>query len=227
MATPKFTSAPGPTEVGNWQNQIIQSGTTVNGSGVVGNVATNPIAVELYNMTDAERLQIAQTLKNSGYSVPVTGKFNDALVSQWSNVTMAAKTQAASIGQPFDKNYLNGYLQQQAIAYAASRGAGAQDFQRKTIYDPTQAASVINVVYNNLLGREASAKELAKYTKILQEAQRKNPVKYTDTAGAGYTATGGLDPQQFLVQQIAGTDEAKAQQVNGFYDVFKKTIGVA
>ena len=226
MATPKFTSAPGPTEVGNWQNQIIQSGTTVNGSGTTGNVGINPVAVELYNMTDAERLQIAQTLKNAGYKVPVTGKFNDTLVTQWSNVNMAAKLQAQQIGQPYDKNYLTGYLQQQAIVNAAS-GAGAQDFQRKTIYDPTQAASVINVVYNNLLGREASAKELAKYTKILQEAQRKNPVKYTDTAGAGYTATGGLDPQQFLVQQIAGTDEAKAQRVNGFYDVFKKTIGVA
>lgn len=226
MDTPKFTSAPGPTEVGNWQNQIIKSGTTVNGSGTTGNVGINPVAVELYNMTDAERLQIAQTLKNAGYKVPVTGKFNDTLVTQWSNVNMAAQLQAQQIGQPYDKNYLTGYLQQQAIVNAAS-GAGAQDFQRKTIYDPTQAASVINVVYNNLLGREASAKELAKYTKILQEAQRKNPVKYTDTAGAGYTATGGLDPQQFLVQQIAGTDEAKAQRVNGFYDVFKKTIGVA
>lgn len=226
MATPKFTSAPGPTEVGNWQNQIIQSGTTVNGAGTTGNVGTNPIAVELYNMTDAERLQIAQTLKNAGYKVPVTGKFNDTLVTQWSNVNMAAQLQAQQIGQPYDKNYLTGYLQQQAIVNAAS-GAGAQDFQRKTIYDPTQAASVINVVYSNLLGRQATDKELAKYTKILQEAQRKNPVKYTDTAGAGYTATGGLDPQQFLVQQIAGTDEAKAQRVNGFYDVFKKTIGVA
>ena len=226
MAKPKFTSAPGPTEVGNWQNQIIKSGTTVNGSGTTGNVGINPVAVELYNMTDAERLQIAQTLKNAGYKVPVTGKFNDTLVTQWSNVNMAAQLQAQQIGQPYDKNYLTGYLQQQAIVNAAS-GAGAQDFQRKTIYDPTQAASVINVVYSNLLGRQATDKELAKYTKILQEAQRKNPVKYTDTAGAGYTATGGLDPQQFLVQQIAGTDEAKAQRVIGFYDVVKKTIGVA
>lgn len=177
-------------------------------------------------MTDAERLQIAQTLKNSGYRVPLTGKFNDTLVAQWTNATTAAKVQAQSIGQPFDKNYLNGYLQQQAIANAAGTGA-AQDFQRKVIYDPTQAASVINVVYNNLLGRQATDKELARYTKLLQDAQRKSPVKYTDTAGAGYTASGGIDPQQFLVQQIAGTDEAKAQQVNNFYDVFKKTIGVA
>lgn len=208
----------------DWKSQTITTNNTVNGAGTTTGV--NPIAVELYNMSDAQRLQIAQTLKNSGYNVPLTGKFNDALVNQWTNVTTAAKVQAQSIGQPFDKNYLTGYLQQQAVANAAG-GTGAQDFNRRVIYDPTQAASVINVVYSNLLGRQATDKELARYTKLLQDAQKKNPVKYTDTAGAGYTATGGLDPQQFLVQQIAGTDEAKAQQVNNFYDVFKKTIGVA
>ena len=178
-------------------------------------------------MTDAQRLQIAKTLKNAGYRVPVTGKFNDALVAQWSNVTMAAKMQAQSIGQPFDGNYLTGYLQQQQIANAASTGGtGSQDFQRKTIYDPTQAAAVINTVYNDLLGRQASQKELDKYTKALQKAQAANPLKYTNTAGAGYTQQGGLDPQQFLIQQISGTDEAKANQVMGYYNTFKNLIGV-
>ena len=212
----------------SWQNQIIKSGATVSGTTTSGVPAatTNPIAVELYNMTDPQRLQIAQTLKNAGYKVPQTGKFNDTLVAQWSNVTMAAQMQAQSIGQPFDKNYLTGYLQQQQIANAAMGSTGSQDFQRKTIYDPTQAAAVINTVYNDLLGRQASEKELAKYTKALQKAQAANPLKYTDTAGAGYTQQGGLDPQQFLIQQISGTDEAKANQVMGYYNTFKNLIGV-
>lgn len=213
----------------SWQNQIIKSGATVSGTTTSGVPAatTNPVAVELYNMTDAQRLQIAQTLKNAGYKVPVTGKFNDTLVAQWSNVTMAAQMQAQSIGQPFDKNYLTGYLQQQQIANAAmGGGAGAQDFERKTIYDPTQAATVINTVYSDLLGRQASEKELAKYTKALQKAQASNPLKFTDTAGAGYTQQGGLDPQQFLIQQISGTDEAKANQVMNYYSTFKNLIGV-
>lgn len=212
----------------SWQNQIIKSGATVSGTTTSGVPAatTNPIAVELYNMTDPQRLQIAQTLKNAGYKVPQTGKFNDVLVAQWSNVRMAAQMQAQSIGQPFDANYLTGYLQQQQIANAAMGGTGSQDFQRKTIYDPTQAATVINTVYNDLLGRQASEKELAKYTKALQKAQAANPLKYTDTAGAGYTQQGGLDPQQFLIQQISGTDEAKANQVMGYYNTFKNLIGV-
>lgn len=212
----------------SWQNQIIKSGNTVSGTTTSGvpTATTNPVAVELYNMTDAQRMQIAQTLKNAGYKVPVTGKFNDTLVAQWSNVTMAAKMQAQSIGQPFDSNYLTGYLQQQQIANATMGGGAGGDFERKTIYDPTQAAAVINTVYSDLLGRQASEKELAKYTKALQKAQASNPLKYTDTAGAGYTQQGGLDPQQFLIQQISGTDEAKANRVMGYYDTFKSLIGV-
>ena len=213
----------------SWQNQIIKSGSTISATTASGvnAVTTNPIAVELYNMTDAQRMQIAQSLKNAGYRVPSTGKFNDTLVAQWSNVTMAAKMQAQSIGQPFDGNYLTGYLQQQQIANAATgTGTGSQDFQRKTIYDPTQAAAVINTVYSDLLGRQASQKELDKYTKSLQKAQASNPLKYTNTEGAGYTQQGGIDPQQFLIQQISGTDEAKANQVMGYYGAFKNLIGV-
>jgi len=213
----------------SWQNQIIKSGSTISATTASGvnAVTTNPIAVELYNMTDAQRMQIAQSLKNAGYRVPSTGKFNDTLVAQWSNVTMAAKMQAQSIGQPFDGSYLTGYLQQQQIANAAmDTGTSAQDFQRKTIYDPTQAAAVINTVYSDLLGRQASQKELDKYTKALQKAQASNPLKYTNTAGPGYTQQGGLDPQQFLIQQISGTDEAKANQVMNYYSTFKNLIGV-
>lgn len=210
-----------------WQDQTIKTGTTVSGAGGAGQVGVNPTAVELYNMSDAERLQLAQTLKNAGYNVPVTGKFNDTLVSQWSNVTAAAKMQAQQLGQTFDKNFLNGYLQQQQIANAAMGGtSGSAPFQRKQISSVTEAAGLVNAVYSDLLGRQASQKELDKYTKALQKAQEANPVKYTDTAGAGYTARGGLDAQQFLIQQIAGTDEAKGRQVANFYDVFKNTIGV-
>lgn len=219
-------SAPGPSDIGAWQNQTITTGNTVSSAGATGQVGVNPVAVELYNMSDADRMQIAQTLKNAGYKVPLTGKFNDLLVSQWSNVTAAAKMQAQQLGQTFDKNYLNGYLQQQQIANAAMGGGAGAPFQRKQISNVTEAAGLINAVYSDLLGRQASQKELTKYTKALQAAQEANPVKYTDTAGAGYTARGGLDAQQYLIQQIAGTDEAKARQVNNFYDIFKKTIGV-
>lgn len=221
------SNAPGPTEVAAWQNQAITSGGTVSGSGGAGQIGTNPIAVELYKMTDAQRLERARQLKNAGYNVPLTGKYNDVLAGQMSNAIAAAKLQAQQLGQVFNDSYLTGYLQQQQIANTAMGGPiGSQPFQRKVISSPTEAAGIINAVYTDLLGRQASKKELDKYTKAIQAAQEANPVKYTDTAGAGYTARGGVDPQQFLIQQIAGTDEAKARQVSNFYDVFKNAIGV-
>lgn len=210
----------------NWMSQIIGGNpTTVTGTGVAATkVTSNPLAVSLYNMTDPQRLEIAKTLKNAGYKVPLTGKYNDQLLAQWSNLTMGAQMQAQSIGQKYDENFLQGYIQQQQILNAQT-GAGG-DFERKKIYDPTQAAAVVNAVYADLLGRKASKNEMDKYTKMLQKAQAANPQKFTDTAGAGYTETGGIDPQQFLVQQIAGTDEAKTKSVMNYYDSFKNLIGV-
>lgn len=208
----------------NWMSQIIGGNpTTVTGTGVAATkVTSNPLAVSLYNMTDPQRLEIAKTLKNAGYKVPLTGKYNDQLLAQWSNLTMGAQLQAQSIGQKYDQNFLQGYIQQQQIVNAQTNG----DFERKKIYDTTQAAAVINAVYADLLGRKASKNEMDKYTKILQKAQAANPQKFTNTAGAGYTETGGIDPQQFLVQQIAGTDEAKTRSVMNYYDAFKNLIGV-
>lgn len=213
----------------SWQNQIIKSGATVSGTQAVG---TNPVAVELYNMTDQQRLQIAQTLKNAGYRVPLTGKFNDKLVAQWSNVTMAAQIQAQSIGQPFDSNYLTGYLQQQQIANAAGDGSGATKITKyvdKTISNETQAAALINAVLKDAVGRGATQAELKKYTSMLNKAQEKAP-QITNIGGSGATqtrtTTGGIDPTQFLIQQVAGTDEAKANKVLQYYDVFKSAIGV-
>lgn len=214
----------------SWQSQIIASNQTVSGAGTTAGgtkIGVNQTAVDLYNMTDAERLQIAKTLKNAGYSVPQTGKYNDKLVQQWSNATMAAQMSAQQLGQTYDKNFLNGWLQQEQIANTATGGTGAVTSGKRTIvYDPTQSATVINAVYSDLLGRQASKQELDKYTKMLQKAQKANPQDITNVKGPGYTQTGGLDPQQFLIEQISGTDEAKANQVMGYYNTFKNLIGV-
>jgi hypothetical protein len=65
---------------------------------------------------------------------------------------------------------------------------------------------------------------------LLQQAQRDAPtVTTTDRSGdvATYETTGGLDESQFLIQEISGTDEAKANKVFGYYDAFKNALGVS
>jgi hypothetical protein len=40
------------------------------------------------------------------------------------------------------------------------------------------------------------------------------------------TTKTGLDTEQYLIEQIAEKDEAKANQILSYYDIFKRTIGV-
>lgn len=83
-----------------------------------------------------------------------------------------------------------------AVGTGAGAGAGGPVPQMR-ISDPTQAASIIQPVVQKLLEREASAEEVAALTKILNDAEKKNPFKTV-----GGITTGGLDRTQFLVDLI-------------------------
>ena len=75
---------------------------------------------------------------------------------------------------------------------------------------------------------DPSANRIQKYTKVIQKRQAKAPVTTTYTTTGGVTqsqTTGGFNEQQFLVDRIAGTDEAKANRVLGFYETFMNALG--
>jgi hypothetical protein len=97
------------------------------------------------------------------------------------------------------------------------------------IFDDSTARTLINAVLEDAIGRGATKEELKKYTLALQKAQKAAPTVTTySTAGDVQTATttGGINEEQFLIQQIAGTDEAKANKVFNYYDAFKTALGV-
>jgi hypothetical protein len=97
------------------------------------------------------------------------------------------------------------------------------------ISDETTARTLINAVLEDAIGRGATKEELKKYTLALQKAQKAAPTVTTySTAGDVQTATttGGINEEEFLIQQIAGTDEAKANKVFSYYDAFKSALGV-
>lgn len=97
------------------------------------------------------------------------------------------------------------------------------------IFDDSTARTLINAVLEDAIGRGATKEELKKYTLALQKAQKAAPTVTTySTAGDVQTATTttGINEEQFLIQQIAGTDEAKANKVFNYYDAFKTALGV-
>jgi len=170
----------------------------------------------------------------------------------------AYKRVKAAIGKltgrkTMDPNYVGGYVQKLAqnimgssdilarsgnledyisTATQSTTGAAASPPQ-SYVSSATQAKSDINAVFKDILGREASDKELTALTTILNDAQKKNPSTYIN--GVTY---GGLDKNQFLIDTItSGKYEAKptaypgilgnlATEVAGFASAAKaKKIG--
>lgn len=232
-----LTSAPGPTEVGAWNNQIIPTGDTVmsgtpatTGFAEAIAVGVNPQAQALYNMSNVERAQIAQALKNAGYrGFPTNGLYNQALANAYSSALMAAQTSAMQLGQPFDQNFFTNFLGQEIAARGAmGDGTGPKVTEQTAVATDEQAKSIIDAVFRDQFGRSASQKEIKKYTTAIQKAQKKSPVVTTTTRIGGKTmvsTTGGVNATQYLLDRVAGTDEAKANKVLGYYETFMNALG--
>ena len=186
----------------------------------------NQDASILYNMPDADRKILAQRLKNAGYKVAVTGKYSDKLLSAYSTASMKAALQSQMVGQPFT---VGQYLDQEAAAKIAEGGTGGPKVRKETrISDQTTAKALIDAIFQDTLGRKASGKEILKYTSALQKAQKAAPTVTNYSTSGGVTTsttTGGINEQQYLIDQIAGTDEAKSNQVLGYYKAFMDALG--
>lgn len=107
-------------------------------------------------------------------------------------------------------------------------GGGPSTTIQRKISTKLEAQTLIDEIYKDVLGRAPTEAEFNKYFKKLTKREKDMPTKTTYSGGSTnvITQTGGPDVQQYLYNQISGTDEAKARQVFSFYDVFKKALGV-
>jgi len=142
-----------------------------------------------------------------------------------------------------DPSYVGGYVSKLAQNIMGSsdiiaRSGNLEDFFQRAIQvsgngekdsppqsylsSATQAKADINKAFEDLLGREATDKELKALTVILNDAQKKNPSKYVD--GVTY---GGLDKEQFLIDVItSGKYEAKPKAYPGILaNIAKEATG--
>jgi hypothetical protein len=145
-------------------------------------------------MEDADRLALAQGLKAAGYNVPVSGIYSDALINAYTQAIVDNQTRSTNFNREIP---LLEFLDVKKVEFIQGGGAGGGVTQYRTISDPTQAASIIGSVVSNLLGREATPGEVKSLTKILNDAEQKNPGQTVN----GKT-TGGLDRVQFLVDVV-------------------------
>lgn len=84
---------------------------------------------------------------------------------------------------------------------------------------PQDIASAVNGVMQQLLGRNATANEIAQYGAELLAAEKANPGRFSETTTYGPTGkraditgqqiSSGVDPTAFLTTLIQGTAEAR------------------
>lgn len=98
-------------------------------------------------------------------------------------------------------------------------------------FSDTSATKIINAISQQFFGRDANSKELKNLIPLINQELKKNPDLISTTTDAegnvirSKTKT-GLDVEQFLIDEISQKDEAKANKVLGYYNVFKKSLGV-
>jgi hypothetical protein len=190
--------------------------------------------IEQYRkMSPAMRRALSQKLKDAGYRNPVTDKYNatvrqaflDASSDLSAEITYLRTNDPAFLES--NKIDLDTFLTTQASGRGGTEGGPSTTIQRK-ISTKLEAQTLIDEIYKDVLGRAPTQAEFDKYFKKLTKRQKDMPTKTTYSGGTTnvVTTTGGPDVQQYLYNQISGTDEAKARQVFSFYDVFKKALGV-
>lgn len=197
---------------------------------------TDEIARNYRNMSEVQRKATAQLLKDAGFPVPVTGKYNirvrDALLEAYGEFDTEVKSLAETDPDFFKAgDYdLTKYLRDRTLSGGDAGGPQTIRYRQ----DPTDAAleSSIDEVYRELLGRGASKEEARRFSKKIRNklSQVENMASSTivDLGGGVQQRTDrpGFDTQSFLYEQLGGTDEAKTRTVFSFYDTFKKALGV-
>ena len=198
-------------------------------------VQVDQIAREYRNMAEEQRRAAAQLLKDAGFAVPVTGKYNirvrDALIQAYDEFDLEVRDLSSTDPDFFRAgDYdLTKYLRDRAV-----RGEGGGTQTTRYRLDPTDEAleRSIDEVYKDLLGRGASRDEARRYAKkIRQELNKVENMGQTVTSTAGGVTTvtqrPGFDTDAFLYEQLGGTDEAKTRRIFSFYDTFKQALGVS
>lgn len=180
-------------------------------------------------MSPQERIGIGNQLKGAGYQV---GGLTGQATTDLRNAYLKAYddlNQEIILGQQLD---FNTFLAREKGAGGAGGGPRQPYTQDQEINDMS-AKTLIDGIVKSLTGRpKATPEELEKYTAMIRNQQRKNPLvtSYTTRGGdtVGSKTTGGFgaqEAQQFLIDKISQGDEAKANRALDAYSTVVDMFG--
>jgi hypothetical protein len=191
---------------------------------VAGEETFTLFAKALSQSSPTIRAKIAQQLKDAGiYRGKVSGEFNN----RFYDALIEAEKRRAELATVIDVPDRYDFIAGLAVE-GEGDGGGPSVTESLTLLTDDKAKALIDAVIQDQLGRKANAAEVARYTKLVRKAQKASP-SVTTAQKVGdrtkVTTTGGFDAGQYLLDQVSGTDEGKANKVLGFYETFMRALG--
>lgn len=191
-------------------------------------ITLEQFAKNIADAPEAARLALAQQLKAAKlWTGKVSSKFDINYYNALVKLEKALQQQVALdklVGKPATKRdaVLVSLI---AGGGADGEGDGGPTTTRQTyVTSPTQTAKLLDTVAQDLLERKLTKAEKAKYLKMVNAEQRRQPA--VQTVGEGFTTTkGGVDEQQFIEEKIAGTAEAKTARATDAYAIMMEELG--
>jgi hypothetical protein len=164
----------------------------------------------------------SKILKAAGY---YRGKVGNKYTPAFQKALVAAESDRASINlvSPISREQF--FAQLEPVSTGGS--SGPTTVTSVTKYKPEAAQQLVDSIIKDTLGRKATTAEIKKYSAMLKSIEGKAASITTYGKGSNQTQTTmtGLNEQQYLVDQISGTDEGKANKVLGFYETFMNALG--
>ena len=201
--------------------------TQTSGSATSSEVAFDVFVKNISQASNEARLALAERLKEAGiWKGKVSSKFD------LKYYTALAKLEEKYQGQvALDK--MVGATTPTArydvltsiISGGGEDGDGGPTTTRQTyVTSASQTAKLLNTVAVDLLERNLTKAEQAKYLKMINAEQRKQPS--VQTQGEGFVTTkGGIDEQQFITEKLEATSEAKNVRATDAYTILMKELG--
>lgn len=170
-------------------------------------------AAKIVRAMDAkERQDLAELLKSADfYKGPITGVYNDALVSAYQAAIGANQARSLAWGEEVSwKQFLQDKINEASAG--KSTGGPAAPSGTVSISTPLEAAAKVEAVFKSELGRLPTPEERDKYSKelIAEEKKTSSITKATQKKIGGVLVTeytGGIDRDQFLQDKIRNLPE--------------------
>jgi hypothetical protein len=220
MAKPTFSSAD------TARSSATPMGSSPAPATVGQEVSLDVFAKDVAAATDAQRLALAQRLKDAGlWKGKISSKFDIKYYGALVKLEEQYQGQIALdklIGSTTTTNRYD------VLTGILASGDGSDDGPKTTkqtyITSASQTAKLLNTVAVDLLERDLTKAEQAKYLKMINAAQRGEPA--IQTSGDGFSTTqGGVDEQQFIKEKLQETSEAKTVRATDAYAIMMQEFG--